>query len=390
MDGISALNAQGNQGLAAEAASKQEAGGAIPSAGADTGPKAPKFSEVWQQIQNNMGAKPEKPRTAKKSLDKDDFMRIMVAQMKNQDPTEPFKPEQFAQQLSQFASIEQLKNLNDSVERIANQQRPFDQLSLMSMIGKNVSVRNDRFVHEEGHIDPLQFSLTKDAAKAKAFIYDAAGEVVAEKDLGPQSAGPVSFSWDGSQSNGSTAKPGNYVFRIEAKDDRDRAIPMNLEMNGKVIGVSFQGKEPMLLVGDQKTQMKVSLTNVAKIETDSMNQGMQQGSNGVLPPVVPKSSQNDLQNTMGAIQNAGQAFGTNGAQPGAGPQNRQDIVNRYAQSGQAASPSGQVGQAPGNMNLISALENGFPNGLASQPQNVAKTTESQTGKTANSGGANNK
>src|SRR5579864_9721176 len=61
-----------------------------------------KFGDVWNQIQAKYGQKPEKAREIKKTLDKDDLMRIMISQMKNQDPTQPFKAEQMATELAQF------------------------------------------------------------------------------------------------------------------------------------------------------------------------------------------------------------------------------------------------------------------------------------------------
>ena len=89
-----------------------------------------KFGEVWQQIQSKYGAKPEKPREIKKTMGKDDFLRIMITQMKHQDPMEPFKAEQFATQMAQFTSVEQLQNLNQAMGKMANQNQPLERLAI--------------------------------------------------------------------------------------------------------------------------------------------------------------------------------------------------------------------------------------------------------------------
>ena len=61
----------------------------------------PRFQDVWKDIQQKYGEKPKTPREIKKSLGKDDFFRIMVTQMKNQDPTKPFDAEKMAQEIVQ-------------------------------------------------------------------------------------------------------------------------------------------------------------------------------------------------------------------------------------------------------------------------------------------------
>ena len=61
-----------------------------------------KFGDVLNKVQAKYGAKPEKQREIKKTLGKDDFLRIMITQLKNQDPTSPFKAEQMATEMAQF------------------------------------------------------------------------------------------------------------------------------------------------------------------------------------------------------------------------------------------------------------------------------------------------
>src|SRR6476619_2933183 len=92
------------------------------SSGATAGTKdaagSTKFGDVYSQIQAKFGEKAEKPREIKKTLGKDDFLKIMVAQMKNQDPTNPFKAEQMATEVAQFTSVEQLQNVNQNLAKM--------------------------------------------------------------------------------------------------------------------------------------------------------------------------------------------------------------------------------------------------------------------------------
>lgn len=230
---------------------------------------APKFGDLLQGIQAKYGAKAEKPREIKKTLGKDDFLRIMITQMKHQDPTNPFKAEQMAAEMAQFASVEQLSNLNQSMGKMIESHKPAERMAMAGLIGKSVVVDRDRFGHVEGQGDALSYSLPKDATTVKAVIISEQGEVVLEKDIGAQKAGDGSFAWDGLKSNTLPAKSGNYMLRIEAKDEHGSPIPTDPRARARVVGVSFEGGDPVLLVGDNKSQAKVPMRSVIRIEGDA-------------------------------------------------------------------------------------------------------------------------
>ncbi|MFZ9595695.1 MAG: flagellar hook assembly protein FlgD [Bdellovibrionia bacterium] len=231
-------------------------------------PSSVQFGDSLTRFQAQYGAKAERPREVKKTLDKDDFLKIMVTQMKNQDPLNPFKSEQMGTQIAQFTSVEQLQNANQNLGKIASQNRPLEQLAMTNLIGKVVTVDRERFPHVEGQNDLLSFHLTQDAKTLEAVLLSETGEEVYKKDLGETKAGPVTFSWDGIKSNSLPAKTGNYLMRITAKNDRDASIEVNPRVQARVIGVSFEGSEPVFLVGTAEHQEKVTLKNLAKIEMD--------------------------------------------------------------------------------------------------------------------------
>lgn len=227
---------------------------------------APKFGEILNQIQSKYGEKPEKPREVKKTLGKDDFLKIMISQLKNQDPTSPFKSDQMATQIAQFTSVEQLQNVNQNLKQMAGQNKPLEQMAMTQMIGKVVTLDRERFPHVEGQPDSLSFHLNKDASHVRVAVISETGETVLEKDLGKQKAGEASFTWDGVRSNTLPAKSGNYMLRIEAKDDQGRSIETNPLARSRIVGVSFEGQEPIFMVGDGNRQEKISFRNIIRIE----------------------------------------------------------------------------------------------------------------------------
>lgn len=299
----------------------------------------PKFGEVWQQIQSKFGAKAEKPREIKKTLGKDDFLRIMITQMKHQDPTQPFKAEQMAQQMAQFASVEQMQNMNQSLGKMTTQNQPLERLAMTNLIGKVVTIDRERFPHAEGQSDSLSFVLPKDAATSKVMLVSEQGETVFEKDLGPLKAGENSFSWDGKKTNTLPAKGGNYMFRVEAKDESGQSLNTSPKGQARVIGVSFEGSEPVFLVGDAKHQDKVQMRNIVRIE-DAGQPGASGVPGGALP-IEPAKAQNFISFQKGV--------GSGNADSAAMSPDAAAALAKYSE--QAA----QRGPAPGQ---------GFPSGLS--------------------------
>src|SRR5271156_1812256 len=129
-----------------------------------------KFGEVLNKIQSKYGVKPEKQREIKKTLGKDDFLRIMITQLKNQDPTSPFKAEQMATEMAQFTSVELLQNVNQNLGKLQNAQQPLERLAMTNMIGKVVTIDRERFQHVEGQNESLSFNLPKDASEVHVTV----------------------------------------------------------------------------------------------------------------------------------------------------------------------------------------------------------------------------
>lgn len=390
----------------------------VPAEGAISGPQggakdtkesttAPKFGEVWDQIQSKYGAKPDKPREIKKTLGKDDFLKIMITQMKHQDPTNPFKAEQFATQLAQFSSVEQLQNINQSVNKLAANGQPMERLAMTNLIGKSVTVDHERFPHTADQNESLTFALPKDAAQTKITIMADNGETIFAKDLGPQKQGEGSFAWDGKQANNLPAKSGNYVFRIEAKDENDRTIALNPQARTQVVGVSFEGSEPVFLVGNPNKPDKITFRNIVRIETDQPSipgaKSFSESPTAINPqggPGVGQAGGPPTQSANGdptkATAAQGKAFftytkgvgsetlsgGAKGLAQGSAPPPQNVAANSPATEGKGAAPS-SAGMANGvpetganAANAASAAnaaakaaekadgEKGFPNGLS--------------------------
>ncbi|MBS1958655.1 MAG: flagellar hook assembly protein FlgD [Bdellovibrionales bacterium] len=219
-------------------------------------------------IQARYGEKPKEGRQIKKTLDKDDFMRIMISEMKHQDPTKPMDADKMATQMAQLTTVEQIKNMGAAIDRMGERNQASDRMAMSSMIGKEVTVDKGRFTHQKGTIAPVTFDLPEDAEKVKLTFMNERGEDVASHDLEPMKAGPNSYNWDGVNASNIPSPSGTYMVRVEAENKQGGRIAVNPISKETIVGVSFEGGEANFLVGDAKNPQRVAFKSVTRIEGD--------------------------------------------------------------------------------------------------------------------------
>ena len=224
------------------------------------------FNNAWNKIQSKMGMKPSNPREVKKNLNQEDFMKIVIAQMQHQDPTKPFDSDKLASEISQIASVEQMKDMSMAIKSLGDKNKPSERLAAAGLIGRTVTVDQSRFIHEKGNIQNLEFNLPMDAAKVKIVIIDEKGESVKTEDLGSMGKGINSYNWNGIKKNTLHADSGSYRFIVEALDDRDTPIRLERQKKLRVIGVDFIGDKPVFLVGTKNNNFRVDFNQISRIE----------------------------------------------------------------------------------------------------------------------------
>lgn len=248
------------------------------------------------QFQARYGEKPQEARPVKKALDKDDFMRIMITEMRHQDPSKPMDSDRMATQLAQITSVEQMKNIGGAIEKLSDKNSASDRLAMSGLIGKTVTVDKGRFSHQKGTISPVNFDLPEDASKVKLIIMNERGEDIAERELEPKKAGTNVYDWDGINSSNTSVPSGTYMVRVEAENASGNTINVNSVSIDQVVGVSFEGGEPNLLVGDSKTPQRVPFKSVTRIESDGKVQPQTKKSSG--PEALPSGLQQKLKMEM--------------------------------------------------------------------------------------------
>lgn len=188
------------------------------------------------------------------ALGKEDFLKLLVAQLANQDPLKPTDPGEFVAQLSQFSSLEQLMNIKGGLDLVAVTQTAGTSAQMVSFIGKDVAFDGGSVVwgDSKGPVD-LDYTLSSPAKSVEVRIADAQGNTLETRSLGAMAAGANSFTFDGRLQNGKTLSPGTYTVELTAKDASGNNTPVDLRSTGRVTGVTFKNGYPQLVLSDGRT-----------------------------------------------------------------------------------------------------------------------------------------
>ncbi len=181
-----------------------------------------------------------------KTLGKEDFMRLLLKQLSYQDPLNPMDSTQFTSQLTQFSSLEQLNNINTTLNDVLAFQHSMQNASLTDMIGRTIRVLgNTTYLVNTAD---LNYQLSGDAASVRISIYDGAKNLIASKDVGAQFKGENNFIWDGKDSAGNQMPEGVYSYEVQARDASGNAVAALTNASGIVTGVNFSDGNTYLVL----------------------------------------------------------------------------------------------------------------------------------------------
>lgn len=228
-------------------------------------------------------------------MDKDAFFKLMLAQLKNQDPMNPLKNHEMAAQLAQFSSLEQMTNMNTTLARIEGKNAQPQNFEALNMIGKTIAGDASKVVRTQFDKEhDFNFTLPQDAVESTVKLMSAKGELIREYKLTNLKSGANKVSWNGNNEGGVKQPAGEYIFQIEARNNVGAKIPVNTQFRGEVTGLSFSAEGPVLQVGSQTIKMR----DISQI-TDSSAQK----SNQPIEQISKNSTGLDLKNNDEAEQN---------------------------------------------------------------------------------------
>src|SRR5690606_15024236 len=166
-------------------------------------------------------------------MGKEEFLKLFVAQMKNQDPLNPMQGEELAAQLAQFSSVEQLINLNQQLEAQSSSSAAMIQTlqngSAANLIGREVFAAGDAVVVPENGSAAVTVSVANAGGAGVLHVYDLAGKEVGTRDLGLIPGGRQTIEL-GSAADGLAA--GGYTYSVKVVDAAGATVPVQTYSHG--------------------------------------------------------------------------------------------------------------------------------------------------------------
>ncbi len=197
--------------------------------------------------------KVEKPdphaKESSNEVDRDAFIKMFLAQLEHQDPLNPMEGSEFAAQLAQFSSLEQLYNANENLEALSTAQDNQARYEALSLIGKEVLAEGSGLALDGGGTARGAFDLDR-PAECLAVISDQRGVPVRSLSLGTLQAGTHEFTWDGKSTAGAEMPEGNYGVEITARNPVGESVRVTPRVLGTVDRVRLEGDASTLYVGD--------------------------------------------------------------------------------------------------------------------------------------------
>ncbi len=188
------------------------------------------------------------------------FLQLLVAQMKNQDPTKPQDATQMVTQLAQFNSLQQQINSNQYLKQMAATQSSGSN-NAASYLGHTAVVNSSNFTFDGATAQKILVNMSGAASSASVQVVDPTGAVVATLNKGALPAGTSSFSWNGTTDSGTTAPSGHYSIQISAADASGQAVTSTAKTMGTVSAVDLSSGSAQLVVNGSA----VPLSNISQI-----------------------------------------------------------------------------------------------------------------------------
>lgn len=200
---------------------------------------------------------------ASQELDRESFMKLLVAELKNQDPLDPLQAREMVTQLSQLTGVEKLISIEQGIGAVQQEMAGVAGTQLSSLVGREVTA--DVSAVQLNDMGPVTgtFNVLSRAEDVEVTVRDPGGEVVRVLRLGSAFPGNRTFTWDGNDESGTRMPAGRYAVEVSATDANGFPVVTGTEVSGRVSAVDYDGGVPQLVLGNARIMLG-DVTSIAQ------------------------------------------------------------------------------------------------------------------------------
>lgn len=179
----------------------------------------------------------------KNKLDKNDFLKLFVTQLQQQDPLKPKDGAEMASQLAQFNSLEQMININSSLERLETKTTEGHSIQYPDFIGKDIALSTSKLKLSDGKISEGSYEIATPVSQATLEIRDSSGKIIARENQGPRNAGVHTLNWNGLNESGEKVPDGIYTFSLKSRDQAQKEKDIPVVTRTRITGIDLKDSE---------------------------------------------------------------------------------------------------------------------------------------------------
>jgi len=198
--------------------------------------------------------------TRKTSLTQEDFLGLMLTQMRYQNPLNPMDNYQMAAQMAQLGTIEGINKMTESMQLMSAYQASMANLQVTGLIGKKVEAIGNSMMLKDGSAAEGSYQLAR-PGRVTIEIYNGEGKLVRTINEGLKETTKQKFTWDGKNQAGEKVPDGAYTFSVKAVDTKGDSIPASTSIIGVVEGISFENGITYVNIGSAR----ITLANICAI-----------------------------------------------------------------------------------------------------------------------------
>jgi len=181
-------------------------------------------------------------------LGKDDFLKLLLLELKYQDPTAPMDSEKILSQTSQLAGLEASENTNKALAALSASLGASMQFSGIAAIGKLADTGSNAVVLEKGLSTDFQLYFPSDVTTGSINIMDVDGKILRTMNVGATNAGVAQYTWDGKDNGGAVLQPG--VYYVESNYTKtDGTTASNRVGRYPIESIKFDGGKTLAKLG---------------------------------------------------------------------------------------------------------------------------------------------